>query len=284
MFRERTTRWVGHLAMLVTLAALPSSANASSLTSYNVIDLGAGTAAVQTGANGLSEVVAPDGSVYAFPRTDNRPLDVAPILANFPPFTNAPTYATMTYGNPRNAYSDWDQGFFLNRNGVFVGTDVYGVSGHSQNSGSIVIVAQRQSDGSFGSLDQLWGSPNNHFSGGQIATALDLNNQNQILGVQGYFSYERSYLLYDYNAKTLSYLNQLPAGWQLTSAVALDDQGRILAYAFSPTSKGDHAVLLTPEGLSTTPLTVPEVPALATLVVGMVGLVAVRRKTSILRS
>ena len=177
-------RWLPRLAILAILVASAEGANASPLPSYNVIDLGAGTASLQTNSNGLSVVIGPDGTVYPFPRTDNRPADVEPILASFPPFTNAPIYASMTYGNPQNAYSYWGGGNdLLNKNGVFVGTDVYGVAGHSQGSGSEVMTAQRQPDGSFGSLSSLWGSPNNLYSGGQIATALDLNNQNQILGV-----------------------------------------------------------------------------------------------------
>ena len=132
MDRKRTGRWLPRFATLAILATTVAGANASPLPSYNVIDLGAGTASLQTNSNGLSVVIGPDGTVYPFPRTDNVPSDVQPILDSFPPFTNAPTYATMTYGNPKNAYSDWGGGnVFLNKNGVFVGTDVYGVSGHS---------------------------------------------------------------------------------------------------------------------------------------------------------
>ena len=91
MDRIRTGRWLPRFATLAILvASAVAGANASPLPSYNVIDLGAGTASVQTNSNGLSVVIGPDGTVYPFPRTDNRPADVEPILDFLSPIHQRP--------------------------------------------------------------------------------------------------------------------------------------------------------------------------------------------------
>jgi hypothetical protein len=178
----------------------------------------------------------------------------------------------MTYGNPKFAYSYFDTfGSFLNKNGVFVGTDLVGVAGHSASSGSIVDTSQRQPDGTFGPLGSLWSSPNNRYSGGTVATVFGLNDRNQVLGISGPAGLGPNvFLLDDLNTKTLTDLKQLlPPAWHLDSAGSLDNLGRLLVNADLGPSTGDyrdvHTLLLTPAGVSSDPMTVPEPSSLAVL-------------------
>ena len=160
--------WLPHLcATTALLGIVATTARGDAIPAYSVTDLGTGVAQLAKDAGGDGILIAPDGQTsYAFPRADVPPPGGPPILQALPPLNNAPTYDTMTYGDPKNAYSYFlSSGLFENANGVFVGTDVRGVSGHIASSGSTVDTAQRQADGSFGPLSSLWGSPNNLYTG-----------------------------------------------------------------------------------------------------------------------
>jgi hypothetical protein len=279
--------WVSRLSAAVALiAAAPLAARADALPSYSVTDLGVGTATLSTGTDGQGVVIAPDGrAAYAFPRTFNAVANPQAILQALPPLTNAPVWDPMTYGNPKYAYSYFTtSGAFLNKNGLFVGTDIVGVSGHIASAGSYVDSSQRQADGTFGPLATLWSSPNNLYSGGQIAQALDLNNRNQVLGITaaagstpiyGYNYYLHSFLLFDPKTGTTS-LDALAPGWHIDSAIALDDQGRILITADQGAQDPKtHSLLLTPADAAPDPVPVPEPTSLATLLIGL-GYAALR--------
>jgi hypothetical protein len=264
---------------MALIGIIASTAHADAIPpAYSITDLGAGDARLATDAGGDGILIAPDGrTTYAFPRTENALTNPQAVLQSFPPFTNAPVDNPMTYGNPNNAYSEFSrQGLFLTRDGEFVGTDVYGVSGHVASAGSTVLSARRQADGSFGPLTPLWGSPNNNYTGGPIAQALDINVRNEILGVASHdFSNftNRSFLLYDLDSKASTELGPILPGWHLDSAVALDDRGRILVTADSNATDGQaHSLLLTPAGELPDPSPVPEPSALATLLLGLAGM------------
>src|SRR5262249_5233843 len=151
------------------------------------------------------------------------------IVNALPPFTNAPTWASMTYGNPNFAYSYTRGPAFLNQNGLFVSTDVFGVAGHAQASGSHVYAVWRNTDGSLSTAGTLVGSSESDYSGGQVAQVLDLNNKNQVLGVtSGSFFGDRKFLLVDTVALTVTDLQTLVPDWHIEWGPRLDDQGRLL--------------------------------------------------------
>lgn len=288
MARMPSGRWIELVAALALLSLVASTAGAAPIPSYTVTDLGTGSARLSnTGAD--ATLTAPDGrSTYAFPRTDNLVANPQPLLDTFPPFTNAPTYETMTYGNPKNAYSYLDpSNVFLNKAGEFAATDLTGVAGHSAASGSAVETATRQADGSFGPLGGLWSTHDNRYSQGQVAWVLDLNNAGQMLGVDagsGQYNGSRDFFVYDLHSRLRTELAPLlPAGWTVDGwPVALDDRGRILLYADGPYVSGhfthtNELLLLTPAGLASGPIATPEPSTLATLAVAAVG-VAYRRR------
>ncbi len=291
MERAYSSRFLCLSVALVLLSLGDAMAHANPI-GYTVTDLGAGNssqivypdgnAAVvpqfSTDANGNGIVIAPDGrTAYPFPRTPSAPAG-PDILNALPPLTNAPVNNMMTYGNPNFAYSYFLPGG-LYRNGIFVGTDITGVDGHSAGAGSQVMMSQRQPDGSFGPLSVLWSSPNNRTTEGIMARVIDMNSQNQVLGVTtnvGGSYWPPSNLLYDLKTKTFTDFISLIPNWQITSASALDDQGRILLTG-NQFPGPDHLLLLTPDGLSSEPVPIPEPTTLTIFVLSLGGLVVHRR-------
>jgi hypothetical protein len=283
----------------IALTMLTSTARADAISSYTVTDLGpAGTGNAttpdytlsNTGASGT--LTTRNGTVYAFPRTDNSVANPQSLLDTLPPLTNAPINDPLTHGNPNFAYSHFDlNGVFLNKEGVFAATDLTGVSGYVSESSSIVDMATRQANGTFGPLTALWNSPNDgsSFQGwsDNSARVLDLNNAGQLLGADnsghnidlaspGY----RVFFVYDpHSGIKTEIASLLPTGWGNGYPVALDDQGRILLYASTAENDWNNSslLLLTPAGLSSTPLPAPEPTTLATLAVAGFGL-AIRRR------
>ena len=220
MERSNLTGFSPRFCLAITLlGATLSTARADNIPAYTVTDLGTGTAQLSTDADGNGIVVAPDGqTTYTFPNTNNHLSDLQSVLPLVPPLNNAPIYNPMTYGDPNNAYSRVDDGF-LNQNGLFVGRNLYGVAGHIAGAGSLVFASQRQADGSFGPLSTLWGSPNNDSTGGQIAEAKFLNNQDQVLGMSGVAGpnsyYMKDFYLFDMKSNTRTDLKEMLPGWQL---------------------------------------------------------------------
>jgi hypothetical protein len=88
-------------------------------------------------------------------------------------------------------------------------------------------------------------------------------------------------LLYDLGSgKSTDLATVMPTGWHLDSAVALDDQGRILVTA-DTLNQGNyqvHSFLLTPAGQLSDPTPVPEPTALATLLLGLAGIALRHRR------
>lgn len=273
-------------------------ARGDAMPSYTVTDLGPGALSPTKDSSRDWVVSSADGrSSYAFLPVDNSLADPFPLEKTLPPFTDAPVGASMTYGNPAFAYSRLQGPAFLNQNGLFVTTHVVGVAGHIQAASSSIYVAQKQPDGSLGPATSagaagsqwnytLWTSPNNYSSGGQVATPLALNNLNQILATTAAGPWPLSgnvYSIADLNKGSLIGLQTIvPPGWHIDFAPALDDQGRILLYGESAaTGWQQHTLLLTPGGLSSAPVPVPEPSTLATIAIGVVGLAARRRRARV---
>jgi hypothetical protein len=258
-------------------------ARGSSLPAYTITDLGIGAPRLSTDASGNGVAIGPDGQIYAFPRTDNSVPDPSSLLKQLPALTNAPVNDQMTYGNPKYAYSYFSSGgVFLSQNGLFAGTDFLGVDGHSSGSESIAMVSQRQADGTFGPLVSLVTSPANQYSGGQPAEVLDLNNRGQALilaGTYGGAPFGRELVLSDAHSGTTISIMSLLSGWWLwltPVGPVLDDDGRILLTA-EDSSTTMHTLLLTPAGVPSDPMPVPEPTALALFTAGAVGGLACRR-------
>ncbi|SIO29512.1 PEP-CTERM protein-sorting domain-containing protein/MYXO-CTERM domain-containing protein [Singulisphaera sp. GP187] len=258
-----------------------SPARADNIPAYTVTDLGTGRTQVSADAAGNGIVISPDGQrKYAFPNTPNYLTDQS-VLSLLPPLAAAPVNSSWTYGNPANAYSRISGGF-LNQNGLYVGTNFVGINGHISAANSLLVASQRQADGSFGPFTTLWTSPYNYdYDPSRMATAKFLNNQNQVLGTgtgsEGNPPYVMNYL-YDYNSHTLTNLRDLLPGWiQATiGELGLDDQGRMLLQAEDDRTHLMHSLLLTPAGVTSDPITVPEPTSLATLLLGL-GYLAFRR-------
>ena len=278
--------------MLVTGAA--STAGADAIPSYTVTDLGAGNATLSAATGADATVTASDGkTVYAFPRTDNTVANPQSLLNTLPPITSAtPPGLLVTYGN-EPTYSQWSTNnnlVFLNQKGELLSTNFLGVDGQSALSGSIVYTATRLDGGFFGPLKPLWNSPNGIYGGGTVASVLDLNNAGQALGLDAgidphYNSLlgSRDVFLFDLHSGVRTELaSLLPQGLSWPDPIALDDQGRILLRADKPDVPGVYhsqteLLLLTPAGLSSTPIATPEPSTLATLAVAGLGLAVHRR-------
>lgn len=249
---------------------------------YTVTDLGAGNAQLSTDANGNGIVTSADGqTVQPFQWTDNRVSDPTALLGQLPALHNAPVGNPMTYGNPANAYSHFDpQEVFLNQNGVFAGIDLVGVASHAAAAQSIAMSSQQQPDGTFGPLTSLFSSLTNDYMGGPHTQVLDLNNRDQVLGVNIPLTsiYDRDFLVYDIRSGEVTHLGPQVPGWFLSPVgAALDDEGRILLNAYNLTTPGSvHTLLLTPDGLTISPAPVPEPTTLATLIVGLGGTLVLR--------
>jgi hypothetical protein len=198
---------------------------------------------------------------------------------------------------PDNGYQfDHFRPEFLNSNGVLVGVENAGVNGHYDNFSTNYAI--RQSDGSFLPLQGIpnskfgfgsdsTGTPS--YGQGQILNGL--NNLNRVLGWDANGPY-----LYDINTKTLTYFNGISLDghilptvssnalipvsngpyWNLDNGLDYawlkkkDAQGRILADAFLAQPKdpnnpiygynvlGEYMILLSPQGVQTNPVPIPE--------------------------
>jgi hypothetical protein len=289
------------MSLVCTLSG--SMARADAMTGYTLTDLGspylnnhtanaAGYAISNTGANGT--LSAPNGNTYAFQSTNNLVTNSQAITSTFQPFiTPAIPYYYKHFDNSNDTRA------FLNQAGVFVGTAVTGMAGNDDlYASSTVYAATRQANGSFGPLSALWSTGNNltsslgspqSYSAYPIANVLSLNNTGQMLGVA---NIPGDFALYNLKTGVLTNLASLvpDPSVGIASAIAIDDQGRILIDSYQPNSPNspkqpdsngsnfhDELYLLTPDGLSSAPLATPEPSTLVTLAVAGIGLMVRRR-------
>jgi hypothetical protein len=148
----------------------------------------------------------------------------------------------------------------INANGYLVGiiNELTNVGGQSYSSSPFY--AKLQPDGSFGRGSGLWvGSTSSFESATDLARVIDINIKDQVVGTGDFLGP----VLYDIHSGSLTLISgQVHGGSPAENILALDDQGRMLA-----TGQG-HLYLLTPDGVASNPVPVPEPSSFAILGVG----------------
>jgi PEP-CTERM motif len=235
------------IALLLAAIGLTSSAPAASITTlYSATDLGAGYT-LESNSGGQDYGVAnSDGSVvYAF---DKSPVTTIDDRIDGGAHAYSYTEFTMQNGQYRAGYNfDYGGGLTF---GIYYPTFEAWSNGWYLPQGSSP-VSDINSHGQVVGMSQIYGTSEYY------AAFSDVNGQSHGFG-----------------AETVDNLNnyiQTIPGVTLTSAVKIDDLGRIIAVG----SNGDD-YLLTPLALGP-PATAPEPTALALLAVGSAGL-AIRRR------
>lgn len=248
-------------ALLVRLFLPASPSHASPI--ETVTDLGAGLPLIKLDNAGNRIVVASDGrTAYPFAEAVSSNSSLPHYI---PPVPNAaPTWDPMTNGNPRNAYSNWENVVHA-QDGTFVGTNVVGVAAHSADAFSGVYAATLGLDGNYQPLKLLWSSPTNHeLFNAPTAAVIAAGGDGLLLG-RGTdpTGSKQTYFVYDLKTNTSTDLARfMPPNSTIDKAIAIDSQGRVLLSASSTQTGGvDHAYLLSP--MITDPLTVPEPSSIA---------------------
>jgi hypothetical protein len=280
------------MALLLGPAATLAHADPLTIPGYTVTDLGYGTTTFSTEANGTGVLNAPNGQIYAFAQTDNTVLTPGQgILANAPLPTSAIIDGSGLYGNGANTFG-YIQSAVMNANGIIAATDDWGIEGRWAFGSAYFL--QINANGSLSPSSGLWTSniiQDEPFIYSNVITGL--NNLNQILGSVGVDptrAIDTDAVLYNVNSHTLTDLTQLFASSSTATwltrynglqPIALDNDGRILvsASAFNPNIGGWQTnLLLTPNGLSASPLEVPapEPGTLAVMLLAIAGFAAHR--------
>jgi hypothetical protein len=249
------------LTAIVLLSVAVSPALADPMPpSYTLTDLGAGNAAFSTDASGNGIVIAPGGQVgYAFPRTQiGLPNGGLGNAANFPLAQPAPVWDPMTYGNPSNAYS-YSQGGLMNANGIAVAVDYYGVTDHYATGEAYFV--QRNADGSWGIPVAMWyGQGQFPFGSSVPGVSIEgINKLNQVLGTMTGNMLRGAtdaalYNIYTGKLTDLSNLGPLSGHYSNVQPIGIDDLGRILLEATPVNGGPEHALLLTPDGVTSDPI------------------------------
>jgi len=232
---------------------------------YTVTDLGTGSPTLSTNPSGGQVVIAPNGQIaYAFPQAASAESSVGPPLIDA-----APTYSPDTNGNPANAFA-YIQNFAMNASGLAAILEVTGVNGHWYASDAYYV--QEKSDGSWGSPVRIFSGPTDfdgsamryHASAQQLGLSITgINNLNQVLGFlqTGPNSWQSGPFVYNINTHTSLQLGNLNGTYLNVQPIAIADNGALLLEGQPAASGGsDHALLLTPDGVSPDPLTVAPEP------------------------
>lgn len=238
---------------------------------YTEVDLGTGTV---TYGNGT--ITGSNGLTYTFNPVQNYlPAQWQDTTQGVPTVEPAPVGNPYTYGNPNYAFS-YSNLSYMNSQGLAVGINTFGVSGHLINGE--VFLTQQQANGSWGPGAPLWsGFSIQQGGGGPSVAVMGISPNGQVLGwgAQSPDSIVTTMYLYDSKTHTLTnmtnLINSLP-NWTLNSpAGQLDNDGRILVQAdLNGDWQSPHNLLLIPEGLSTDPLVAPE-PATWTVFATLIG-------------
>jgi hypothetical protein len=258
---------------------------------YTAIDLGMGSPTFGVDSSGNGTVTGSNGLTYTFnPVQNHLPAQWSGTSQGVPIVAPAPIWGPDTYGNPNFAYSNSTLNF-MNSQGLAVGIDVSGVSGHWNQS--TAFLTQRQLDGSWGAPTPLW-SGSMIFDGGagtHDIGILGISSSGQVLGWGPEYPgppSSSSLYLYDTQTHTLTNVSnlvdamkwtnspQLPfdqsPNWYVGSYLSqLDDQGRILIQEVGQGfSVPAHQLLLIPDGLSPAPVPAPE-PAAWAIFAALIG-------------
>jgi hypothetical protein len=279
MRRNRGWQFLTSMVLLVILASVVTSAHADPITipGYTVTDFGTVTPAFATDGDGNRVLNAPNGQVYAFPRTPYTVLPSGPGISNLPLPISAPINDPSTHGNPANAFA-YVQGADMNANGVVAAIEASGVTGH--NGINTAFIEQMNANGSWSSPVQIWRG-NEQFLSSPVASGnlvAGINNLNQVLGSMGSGpSNSIDAMLYNVNSHSLTDLSAqlLAVGYNSAQPIALDDDGRILlsatSFSTSLNTLTTDNLLLTPDGLSSSPLEVPA-PEPGTFAIGLLAI------------
>jgi hypothetical protein len=274
-------------ALTLLVACLPTASGDIIAPSYTVTDLGTEAGFVNPpGANGA--VSALNGPAYAFPQTFTGSVFSWP--TNFPLLDPVPKGSSGIAGT---GYS------FVSRatlypDGIVIATDRFGFSAYgggsaSWHSGSVYYV-QRNSDGSWGQPVGLMSATTDYGSGvgyapnvdGTLSKSGSIVENKQWAGFPGVLN---DVAVYNMNTHVRTDLSTLPVlvsgGYSNLRAPQIDDAGRILLRANHESPSGqmtDDLVLLTPSGVSSTPLpsAAPEPGGWVVMALAMASLAALR--------
>jgi hypothetical protein len=244
---------------------------------YTAIDLGTGTPTYGVDSSGTGTITGSNGLTYAFnPVQSYLPSQWTNTTQGVPILQPAPVNDPNTYGDPQYAYSTSNL-VAMNNQGLTVGINTYGVSGHQENSEAFL--TQQQPNGSWGTPTPLWYGASNFGSGNPYDLGImGITASGQVLGYGVSWPNQSTYptflYLYDSKSQTLTNLSSLinsmtwtnatlPYGqssnWTLNGLFAqFDNDGRILVQAYQGYGGTPHEVLLVPAGVSADPLAVPE--------------------------
>jgi hypothetical protein len=273
-------------SLLLILAASVAHSDAIQPT-YTVTDLGmrASQPVSNPGANGV--VIAADGkAAYAFPQTVTGTSLSYPYPAGFP----VPEAAPPTYGSSYpNSGSAMNVATYPNGLTVAIDAVVQNDGGTSWQRYDPYYV-QRNPDGSWGQ-PVLLAQGNSHYgspTGGSPGVQFWVDKSGDVLiGVQNDFSpLQSTYTLYNVNTKSSTDISSLPVlannGFSNLHVLAMDDSGRILAWASRQTSNGflTDNLLLTPPGVSSDPIAMnaPEPGSLAVMALAAAAYAAYRAR------
>ncbi len=260
---------------------------------YTVIDLGTSTVTgVDSGGNGT--VTGSNGLTYTFNPVQNylpaqwtNTTQGVPIVYPAPINWVGATYPTFGQPSPNFAFS-YSNLYSMNSQGLAVGINQYGVSGHEEDSQ--VFLTQQQANGSWGAPIPIWSGSKYGLPWGSFAPfvgIMGISPNGQVLGYGAIMNYGFGSIytptLYLYDSKTQSLTNltnlissikvtsyqQLPPGgdpnWyvHIGYSAQLDNQGRLLVLADPPGLPGPagyspETLLLVPQGVSADPIPVPE--------------------------
>ncbi len=267
----------GQRLIKLTMLLLVWSSKAVASPTYTLTDLevGAEDLVFTTNASGNGIVIAGNTTVYPFAQPPAVPISVDALgLPAYNPLSALPANETA-YNNILNAVQ--------NASGTVAATGATAVETwngptlvNSQAVSQSVFYTQKNADGSWSAPTLLWTeSPTQYVQNiGQFGNeAMGINSHNQVIGIMqtgtGSAATD-SGVLYDINTKTLTDLSTLPSilqgGFVAVVPFAIDDDGRILASVLKPTPGGYLAadtVLLTPDGVTSDPVPLPEPSTLA---------------------
>ena len=272
---KRSVSSVG-LTLILAASIPPVHADPITIPGYTVTDLGAGTPTFSTGSGGNGFMTAPGGQMYAFQQTpDTALMPGQGILANLPQLQQAPTYIPFTFSTVSSAT--------MNASGMVVAANVEGTFGHEYVTTLFAI--QHNADGTWGSAHALYAG-GGQFAMGSIGSGLSamLSASNQVLIQDKTIENDNiNLLLYNINTHTLTNISSLLLNvhYLQFEPTAIDDLGRIVLTAQLNDGTGRLSatnLLLTPDGVSSSPLKapVPEPGALAVMLLAAAGF-AVRR-------
>jgi hypothetical protein len=265
------------------LGSLSGVAHGAPISSYTVIDLGSGSPSYGAASSGAGILVAPGGQTgYSFPRSASGVPISTP--ANFPLLDPVPTGPFPAISH--TAYSAATN-VTLYSNGIATAIDKVGVNTQPDNyswARSEAYYVVRNADGSWGQPVALAQGPT--YTGASLVnlfgtnvTGVSANGEilTLVRNVTGTAVSFQSFV-FDTLTKTSIDLSTLPViaagNFSDIRAVAIDDLGRIVALAMhhGPSGTTDDLILLTPAGINSNPLNLPEPSTLAVIILGSAGL------------